>query len=453
MNKAISCKKHPKFFIQWITILKEGVNFGCIKCLDQINNRRDIIYLPEIIENPSIVIPHLPINEQYISFYENLDKFSQEQLEKYYGDLETTLHFLCELLKNLIQNGRANLEEFKKKCKEHKEQLYQQFKIQEISELIQEFEQQQNQDAQDQIEKKLIDLKEKMNQDLMKEQSSIIKKIYNETSLAIDKFNLNCNQQIKDFSNQINRNIFSLKEFFKKSFVTQNTQKQIFSFFNSSQYARSNEIQLQNQSHTSLIEVDRSNCLFFTNNFPYYFSKIVPQYYLDHIIKQANYYMGKFLSYNNEIQLKAYSIFEPNSQEIVNKKHFWKLNPQLKSNAQLLIFKSNNDGNHIFGYFKISLVEFIFSYTHNEIYPKKQMIQNPFQNGGFFKNLQSKAQNEIDSFIVGDSDLQIHSNLIDGKSMLGQEFLWDSQKNDIKQTEYLFGGEKPNIQICEVFDF
>ncbi|CAD8207027.1 unnamed protein product [Paramecium pentaurelia] len=400
---------------------KRGCQFWMYKMFrSNQQSQRHYLFIPDIIENPNIVIPHLPINEQYISFYENLDKFSEEQLEKYYGDLETTLHFLCELLKNLIQNGRANLEEFKKKCKEHKEQLYQQFKIQEISELIQEFESQQNQDAQDQIEKKLIDLKEKMNEDLMKEQNSIIKKIYNETSLAIDKFNLNCNQQIKDFSNQINRNISSLKEFFKKSFITQNTQKQIFSLFNSNQYARSSEIQLQNQSHTSLIEVDRSNCLFFTNNFPYFFPRF---------------------------------IFEPKSQEIVNKKHFWKLNPQLKSNAQLLIFKSNNDGNHIFGYFKISLVEFIFSYTHNEIYPKKQMIQNPFQNGGFVKNLQSKAQTEIDSFIVGDSDLQIHSNLIDGKSMLGQEFLWDSQKNDIKQTEYLFGGAKPNIQICEVFDF
>ncbi|CAD8042905.1 unnamed protein product [Paramecium primaurelia] len=454
MNKATPCKKHPNFSTQWVRILQQNIDFGCIKCLDEIKDKLHIQYLPDVIQDPSSLIPHIPIEEKYKTLYNNLNEFQEQKLEKYYGQLEKSLISLCEYLKNFIQNGRTCLEEFKKKCKESKELLYQQFKINEIHSLIKQYELYENQDISDQIEKKLNDIREQVNEDLMKEQSSKIKKIYDETLLSIYKLNLNCNQQIDEISAQINNNAQELKQYFLESF------KSIYRLtpYNTNQKSLliQNQSLFQNISSLGIVQIEKSKFQFSENNFPYYSSRILPQYYFEYILQQDTF--QQILGYNPNLNLKAYNIFEPKNQEIVNGQQFWNQDSKLKRqnreiNAKLMIFKSNNKGNPIFGYFVSNGIEFIFSYTHNEIYPNKQMKQKR-QNGLQFNPIkQQQAKNQIDSFIVGNYDMEIHANLIDGKSMLGQEFIWDSQNNEIDKSEYLFGGAKPNIQLCEIFYF
>ncbi|CAD8155283.1 unnamed protein product [Paramecium pentaurelia] len=478
MYKAIPCKKHPIFFIQWVRILKKNIDFGCIKCLDEIQEKSHIIYVPEIIENPSILVHHIPVEEQYKTLYKNLNDFSEETLEKYYGQLEKSLNYLCEYLKNFIQNGRASLQEFKTKCKESRDQLYQQFKIDEIYQLINEFGLQDNQDVQDQIEKKLNAISEKVNDDLMKEQSSKIKTIFKETQLAIYKLNLNCNKQISEISVQIDSNTNQLKHYFCTSFNSIYSTGQTFNPYSKNQNQQSNQesIWVQSQSSSEFVQIERSTFQFSVNNLPYYSSRILPQFYFEYILNYASQWQNcAFQWQNQQILLKAYSIFEPKNEEIVSGQQFWNKNPQQQQKqsfhaikrrqcsssfdtqdqnyTKLIIFKSNNKGNPIFGYFRSDSLEFIFSYNHNEIYPIKQMKKNMQNLGGDIQQYQVKNQIYSQSFIVGNYDMEIHANLIDGKSMLGQDFIWDSQNNEIDQSEYLFGGAKPNIQLCEVFYF
>lgn len=65
-------------------------------------------------------------------------------------------------------------------------------------------------------------------------------------------------------------------------------------------------------------------------------------------------------------------MYEPTSKEIVSGRKFWKVDQVYEHLGKLIIFKSNNNGNPIFGYFISRGAEFIFSFTHNEIYPKKK---------------------------------------------------------------------------------
>ncbi|CAD8191736.1 unnamed protein product [Paramecium pentaurelia] len=324
MNEAIPCKKHPIFFTQWVRILQENIDFGCIKCLDKINDRAHILYIPEIIQNPSILVPHIPVEYQYTTLYNNLNDFSEETLEKYYGQLEKSLIFLCEYLKNFIQNGRASLEECKTKFKESREMLYQQFKIHEIYQLIKELGLQENEDVQDQIEKKLNDIREKVNEDLLKQQSSKIKTILNETQLAIYKFNLNFNIQIKEISVQIDRNAQELQNYFSTSFHSIYYARQQFNPYSTNQNLQRNQesrLWVQSQSNSDFVQMERSKFSFSDNNLPYYSSMILPQYYFEYILNYASDYQ------NNNTFLKAYSIFEPKNQEIVNGQQFWNQNP------------------------------------------------------------------------------------------------------------------------------
>ncbi|CAD8135858.1 unnamed protein product [Paramecium pentaurelia] len=453
MKKAIPCKKHPIFSTQWVRILKQNIDFGCIKCLDEIKDKTHILYLPEVIQNPSILVPHIPIEDKYKTLYKNLNEFQEENLEKYYGELEKSLISLCEYLKNFIQNGRTCLEEFKKKCKESRDLLYQQFKIDQIYQLIKEYEFQENEDIQNQIEKKLNDIREKVNEDLMKEQSSKIKKISDETLLSISKLNLNFNKQINQISDQINKNAQELQRYFSQSFISIYKPDLKLVIYNRDEQQYRN---IQIQSCQDFVQIERYGFGFAAQNFPYYSSRILPQYYFEYILQQDTFQQNLFS--NSYLTLKGYNIFEPKNQEIVNGQQFWNQDSKLKSknwqiNAKLMIFKSNNKGNPIFGYFVSNEIEFIFSYTHNEIYHNKQIKQKR-QNGLIINPIQQQqAKNQIDSFIVGNYDMEIHANLIDGKSILGQEFIWDSQNNEIDNTEYLFGGAKPNIQLCEVFYF
>ncbi|CAD8059955.1 unnamed protein product [Paramecium sonneborni] len=442
MNKTITCKNHPKFVIQWVRILRDKIDFGCIKCLNEMKDQSNIIYIPEIIENPNVVIPHLPIDDKYKKFYSDLDKFKEEELEQNYTELENSLKFLMELLQKFIENGRSNLEEFKKKCKESKQMLLQEFKIEEIRQLILELESQTNEnyDIQDQIIKNLIDVRGLINTDLMKEQSSNIKKIFNDISLSIHKFNLYSNSQIHYICTQIKNESEDLKYYFNKQFQS---------------------IIMQNlcQQNTQFDKKTINKSM----QFPYYRSIILPQYYLDDILNKANLaFEQNFQNFQNYFgqPVNPYQTFKPNTQEIVQRQCSLIQNSQLFGRPRLIIFKSNNDGNPIFGYIKSTFSEFIFSYTHNEIYPRK-LVQNAqkqnvissldFINQQYYQS-SVKIQEQI--FLeLGFADLEISANLIDGQSQLGEEFIWDSYNNEIQKNEYLFGGAKPNIQICEVFYF
>ncbi|CAD8211899.1 unnamed protein product [Paramecium octaurelia] len=376
---------------------------------------------------------------------DNLNKFSEEELEGFYLPFENALIKLKDLLENLIQNGRENLEKFKEKCKESKQQLHQELKTEEIAQLIKELELKSNEDksVQNEILQKLIDIKQQINQDLIKEQSSKIKKIFNEASLTIFKFNLNCNKQINDISTYISQNTENLKEYFIKSFSAIYRETTQFVLFINPSKQKRNNYQNYNQNQAPITKPQ-------IQPYPNYRSKILPQYYFDYILKQVDVYiysqLQPFQTNPNYDPVSQYYVFTPTNLEMAKGICFWKLNTNNQFRAKLLIFKSDNDGNPIFGYFKYNVVEFIFSFTHNEIYPKKKSIQTNQQ--------QSKQDQDLDqSFIVGNKDIQIYPNMIDGQSNLGEGFLWDSYNDNMNKSEYLFGGAKPNIMLCEIFYF
>ncbi|CAD8124026.1 unnamed protein product [Paramecium sonneborni] len=458
MSRANSCKIHPKFTIEWIRFYNQNIEYGCIKCLNQLQNCVGIEYLKDIIDNPEIIIPKLPIDKWYINFYQNLNNFSETQLESIYKQFETSLILLSNLLNQFIENGRSNLQQFIKQSKEAKEQLKKEFKINEIQALIKQIEnlENKNSDVQDQIKIELIETIQNINLDLKKQQNSKINNILKETQLGINKFNLHCDKQIDYLLSIIKSGTTQLDQFLQQSFeaIKSNNVSTFSLTCQQSNIQNFNKQQRQRQIiDQKQMNYDQPKPELPQITYPYYFSHILPQYYFNYILNYADIekklYQNQqqFFSQNlNTNQMICYR-FNPQQEFIVKGNCFWDFN---NSKNRLMIFQSNNEGNPIFGYFSSSWKEFIFSFNHNEIYPKKEKKEDLQKNGLIY--LEQNILQNNKNFSVGSFDLQINANLIDGQSLLGCDFQWDNFDAQ-KCSNYLFGEVKPNIKECEIFYF
>ncbi|CAD8118081.1 unnamed protein product [Paramecium primaurelia] len=87
-----------------------------------------------------------------------------------------------------------------------------------------------------------------------------------------------------------------------------------------------------------------------------------------------------------------------------------------------------------------TLSSFLFSQTHDQIYPLKQdqKCHAIYCNSGYGPTF------------GGGHDIQITSDFKDGYSKLGHSYQWDKYEN--KYSTNLFGQDKPNISECEIFE-
>ncbi|CAD8198809.1 unnamed protein product [Paramecium pentaurelia] len=120
----------------------------------------------------------------------------------------------------------------------------------------------------------------------------------------------------------------------------------------------------------------------------------------------------------------------------------------------LMVFKSKSD--YIFGAYSPckwksancgkniednTISSFIFSQTHDQIYPLKQdskqyAIHCNYNYGPIF----GKGY-----------DILINGNFTDGYSQLGQGYQFEKYKNG-SNDPYLFGQDKPEIKECEIYE-
>ncbi|CAD8214790.1 unnamed protein product [Paramecium pentaurelia] len=87
-----------------------------------------------------------------------------------------------------------------------------------------------------------------------------------------------------------------------------------------------------------------------------------------------------------------------------------------------------------------SLSSFIFSQTHDQIYPLKQAQK--------FYAICCSANNGL----AFGRDLVIDSNFQNGSSYLGETYYWDDQYKQNDQKIHLFGSLTPNITELEVYE-
>ncbi|CAD8185149.1 unnamed protein product [Paramecium octaurelia] len=129
---------------------------------------------------------------------------------------------------------------------------------------------------------------------------------------------------------------------------------------------------------------------------------------------------------------------------------FWK-EVNNKDNL-LMIFQSKSD--YIFGAYSPckwvsnlntyvqddTLSSFIFSQTHNQIYPLKQDR----------KQYAIYCKSGYGPTFGGGSDFYINANFSDGYSNLGHSYQFDQYKNE-SEDPHLFGQNKPEIKECEIY--
>ncbi|CAD8153683.1 unnamed protein product [Paramecium pentaurelia] len=87
-----------------------------------------------------------------------------------------------------------------------------------------------------------------------------------------------------------------------------------------------------------------------------------------------------------------------------------------------------------------TLSSFLFSQTHDQIYPLKQ-DQKQY---AIYCSSGSGPR-----FGCG-HDIYIAADFKDGYSNLGHSYQWDKYENN--QSTHLFGQDKPNISECEIFE-
>ncbi|CAD8215521.1 unnamed protein product [Paramecium octaurelia] len=126
----------------------------------------------------------------------------------------------------------------------------------------------------------------------------------------------------------------------------------------------------------------------------------------------------------------------------------------IKSNL-LIIFKSSSG--YIFGGYSPcswhqskgfvqddTLSSFLFSQTHNQIYPLKQdKKQYAIWCGQSYGPCFGNNGN-------GQHDIVVCDDFQRGYSLLGSAYLWD--KYEDKRSSHLYGQESPNLTECEIFE-
>ncbi|CAD8214115.1 unnamed protein product [Paramecium octaurelia] len=95
-----------------------------------------------------------------------------------------------------------------------------------------------------------------------------------------------------------------------------------------------------------------------------------------------------------------------------------------------------------------TLSSFIFSQTHDQVYPLKSSYQSEaiYCHSSYGPTFGSSYC----QFIKSGHDIQISSNFTDGYSNLGHSYEFNQYKNG-NGDPYLFGQNQPQIKECEIY--
>ncbi|CAD8126869.1 unnamed protein product [Paramecium sonneborni] len=406
MKSLIPCQKHEGSYLHFIIYSKQKAEYLCELCqleLDnsEVKNDSQLIHIRSAFNSSEYLLSKLNLDTQLNQYFTELDEKNEKKINNILQDLKVQIKNLQNNLqaieKELDQHQKCFLDK-KKKIKNRLNLAIQfdQFKqfilnLQQLGDAI-------NPQAIEENEKKLHqyfqDLKKNDSKDLNQTVENILIEIL----------------QPKDQMDEQYPQIKKLEE-----------QLQLF---------RNSQIEFQKQIR-KMNDGTRIRSILLLRSFSR---------------KVENQISSKL----NKIILSLQQVYFSSSDGL-NGQTFWnKING--KSNL-LMIFKSKS-GN-IFGGFSPcqwqlnlnnyvqdnSLSSFLFSQTHDQIYPLKEAHKQY----AIYCN-----STHIPCFGYN-GDLYIYQDLNQGHSTLGISYQWDQYQNLNPKSSHLYGQITPNIQECEIY--
>ncbi|CAD8138242.1 unnamed protein product [Paramecium pentaurelia] len=410
METSIHCQLHQEYQVQYIFLNQNNIKFGCIECISDLQDEnhnanifKNIFLLHDIQSSPQKLLTQISnIDDQNLQFYSCLHKKTETIIMQTFQNWENNMRNFQKKIDNIILQQKEFVEQLLINYKNTIKQLQQEIKFEEFQNLIKEFgtanEKLQN-DVLEQISHKITQHFESLDKNNAKELNESLKRIKQEYINQAENLNQPDIQELQTSFQQLIKSTNDLYSQMGKSF---------------------NYI---TQMNSSLIP----------NSYSKYLLGLIKNK-LNQDIKQI-----KLLYLGSRDGLNGQSLWN----KIDGKKHL------------IYIFKSKNPGNNIFGSYiscKVnqdlnnwqsdeSLSSFIFSYTHNEIYPLKQSQK---QHAILCQPISYAV------WIGMSGNIGICNDFINGQSYLGSSYEWDKFEN--QRSSHLFGGDSPNIEECEVYE-
>ncbi|CAD8096645.1 unnamed protein product [Paramecium primaurelia] len=408
MQQEAYCQIHREYVIQYLIPNKNSAVLACAACVAGLQDEKrkvtfdNILLLHEIQNNPQKIISILAnVDQNYTELSNKYSLIPEEQIKCKFQQWQNTLRQFQKWIDQLIIEYKQQLDQAIQEAQTTIKIVKKELKCDDLWNLIKQLQNQNGQrDIQDQIQCKIQIYFE----DLQKNSVEIIKKIIN--------------QKENDSKNLQKKEIILPDE----KEIQQKFQQQSQSILDLNMYIRR---------------------LTYSPNAP--LSNIVPYDYQQQLLSLIEQRTNQKINKINQIYI--------GSKDGLNSQALWsKIN--LKQNL-LFIFKSKNPGNSIFGGYANckfngylngyasddTASSFIFSYTKNEIFPLKQ------------EHKQSAIwcqQNGYAVYFGSNGDINISTDFINGSSDIGQSYSWN--ENQGGNNTYLYGGDKPNIEECEVFE-
>ncbi|CAD8053954.1 unnamed protein product [Paramecium sonneborni] len=409
METSIYCSQHSEYIVEYIFLNKKNIKFGCVECISDLQDEnqnvcfKNILLLHDIKYNPQRLLQNIQnIEDTNFQFFNRFHYKSVARIKTTFQNWENNLRSFQNQIDQFILEQRAIFEHLITNYNNTIQVISQDIKIEEFQNLIKEFgtvNDNLQRDVEEQILNKINQYIENLEKNNAKELNDTLKRI---------KY-----QYIKQSENQKFPDIQDLENSFMQMIKsTTDLNKQIEKSFN-----------LLNQMNSSLV------------------SNSYSKYLIDLIQEKTNK------------NIKEIKLLYLGSRDGLNGQSLWN---KIDGKENLIfIFKSKNAGKNIFGsYIQCKMIQelnnwqsdetmssFIFSYTHNEIYPLKQ---DEKQHAILCQPISYAV------WIGMSGNIGICNDFINGQSYLGSSYEWDKFEN--KRSSHLFGGDKPNIEECEVYE-
>ncbi|CAK72548.1 unnamed protein product (macronuclear) [Paramecium tetraurelia] len=407
METSIRCQQHQEFLVQYIFFQQKNIKFGCVECISELQDENQSVNIFKNIlllhDRPQKLLSQISnIDDQTLQFYSRFHKKTVSIITQAFQNWENNMRNFQKQIDNIILQQKGFVEELIANYKNTMQQLSHEIKFEEFQNLIKEFgtanEKLQN-DVLDQISHKITQHFESLDKNNAKQLNESLKRIKQEYLKYQENINL---PDVQEFQNSF-------------------------------QYMIKSTDDLHSQIGKSLNFVNQMN------------SAIIPNSY-------SKYLIGLIKNKLNQ-DIKQIKVIYLGSRDGLNGQSLWN---KIDGKEHLIyIFKSKNPGNYVFGSYvscKVkqdlnnwqsdeSLSSFIFSYTHNEIYPLKQSER---QHAILCQPISYAV------WIGMSGNIGICNDFINGQSYLGSSYEWDKFEN--KRSSHLFGGDTPNIEECEVYE-
>ncbi|CAD8125460.1 unnamed protein product [Paramecium sonneborni] len=401
---SIPCLKHVGSRFLYINYSKEKAEYQCELCLEmeqeknEIQNNSKLIHIRRALNSPEYLLVKLNLSPFLDQFFKELNTLDETKMNTFMKDIENKILNLQNALQAIQKQLAQNVNWFQEQRSKIRDELKKVIKFEQFIQFTTKLEQ-----LGDSINPQAIEQNEKQLheylQDLTKNNS-------------------------KDLNNNVEDIIIRIIE--PSNPNQKQLQIQIFDL--QLDQFKSSQIELQYQIDKINLGTRIGSC-------------VLQRTYSMQIDNQISSRLNK--------KIKSFQKVYQGSKDGLNGQTFWnKING--KSNL-LMIFKSKS-GN-IFGGFSLcqwqlnegtyvqdnTISSFLFSQTHNQIYPLKEAN----------KQYAIYCNQTYGAVFGGGHDIYIRQDFNGGYSNLGHSYQWDQYQN-VKST-HLFGQQTPNIVECEIF--